>query len=229
MTQQSDNTDLQEESSEPTPFFTRRRLMKGTAGIAGAGTVVGLGAWYSTQPSLAQTFTENEEGVVLVETNDGELTDVQVAPVFEISWADFGDGVASFSFDIQADVNGSTATIYDVTEFSDSTDTVVDTFESDTLSDYTGTATITCVQESILGDGITTSDFPTAVTDGSSQSQTVTLTLSVSGTTNLGSQVSAESATASFEVTIENPDATMTTSLNETNAEVEANTTSSST
>ncbi|WP_081461349.1 twin-arginine translocation signal domain-containing protein [Halalkalicoccus jeotgali] len=222
---QQDSTTPQADASAAAPFFTRRRLIKGTAGVAGAGAMVGLGLWYGAQPSLAETFSENENGTVEVVTNDGELTDVSVAPVFEMNWSDFGDGVADFTFTIDAQVgtDGPTETIYDVTGMTDASDATVDSFTSDDLSSYNGTATITCAQQSILGTGITADSFPSAVSDGATETQDVTLTLSASGTTNSGGSASGDPVDATFTVSIENPDSAVTTSLNETNAEVEAN------
>lgn len=229
MTQDSnthqDSTTSHADESAAGPFFTRRRMVKGTAGVAGASAMIGLGLWYGAQPSLAETFSENEDGTVEVVSNDGQLTDVSVAPVFDINWSDFGDGVADFTFTIEAQVgtDGPTETVYDVTGMTDDSDATVDSFESDELSSYNGAVTVTCAQESILGSEITTDSFPSAVSDGTTETEDVTLTLSASGTTNSGGSASGESVTATFTVSIENPDAAVTTSFNETNAEVEAN------
>lgn len=217
----SDGTDTQAESTEPTTFFTRRRLLKGTAGAAGIGLLGGLGLWYGTQPSLAASTYPEEQGEVTITTNAGEVMDVDVKPTFTLDWSNFGGGVSNFDFSIDATVGGSTATVYDTSGVSDNTDPLVDSFtlDSGSLDDFTGKATIDCSRQSIIdGTTITTGSFPTDVAQGSSQTQGVTLALTATGNTGLGGTVSASESTLSFDVTVENPDGTLTVSITETNA-----------
>lgn len=173
------DAESQQSTTEPTTFFTRRHLMKGTTGAVGVAALAGLGLWYGTQPALAaSTFEENGDGVVPVTTNAGEVTDVTVAPVFTLDWANFGGGVSGFDFDLAADVGGATHTVYSETGITDASATNIDAFTADDMSNYDGTATVTCAPLSIIdGTDITTSSFPTDVVQGASQSQDVTLTL----------------------------------------------------
>lgn len=222
---QFDGTGSDDESTEPTTFFTRRHLMKGTAGAIGVAALAGLGLWYGTQPSLAaSTFEENGEGVVPVTTNAGEVTDVTVAPVFALDWANFGGGVSGFDFDLVADVGGATHTVYSETGVVDASASAISLFDADDMSNYDGTATVTCAPLSIIdGTDITTSDFPTNVAQGASQSQDVTLRLTSSGTTNIGgTSVDAAEATISFTVEVTNPDGTVTAEITSSNAEASA-------
>lgn len=220
---QAGGTDTRAESIEPTTFLTRRRLMKGTAGVVGAGALAGLGLWYGTRPALAaSTFTESADGEVTVTTNAGEVMDVRVAPVFTLDWADFGGGVSGFDFDIAATVGQATETIYSETGVTDATAGTITSFAGDSLGNYDGMATISCAPQSIIGSTITTDSFPTNVGQGNSQSQPVTLSLTPSGTTNIGgSRVSAEAATLSFTVTVVNPDGTVTATIESSNAEAD--------
>jgi hypothetical protein len=220
---QTGGTDTQTESTEPTPFLTRRRLMKGTAGVVGAGALAGLGLWYGTQPALAaSTFEESADGEVTVTTNAGEVMDVRVAPVFTLNWADFGGGVSGFDFDIAATVGQATETIYSETAVTDATAGTIASFDGDSLANYDGTVTIACAEASIIGSTITTDSFPTNVGQGNSQSQSVELSLASAGTTNIGgSSVSASPATLSFTVTVVNPDGTVTATIESSNAEAD--------
>jgi hypothetical protein len=220
---QTGGTDTRAESTEPTSFLTRRRLMKGTAGVVGAGALAGLGLWYGTQPALAaSTFEESADGEVTVTTNAGEVMDVRVAPVFTLDWADFGGGVSGFDFDIEATVGQATETIYSETGVADATAGTIASFGGDSLGSYDGMATISCEETSIIGSTITTDSFPTNVSQGSSQSQPVTLSLTPSGTTNIGgSSVSAEPSTLSFTITVVNPEGAVTATIESSNAEAD--------
>ena len=210
------------QSTEPTTFFSRRRLMKGTAGAAGIAALGGLGLWYGTQPALAaSTFQESPEGTVTVTTNAGEVMDVSVSPVFTLNWADFGGGVSGFDFDLTATVGTATDTVYTETAVVDASSANISSFTSDDMSNYDGTVSISCALASIIdGTNITTGSFPTNVAQGASESQTVTLTLAPSGTTNIGgTSVSAADATISFDVIVENPDGTVTATIDASNAQ----------
>lgn len=220
---QSDGTDTRTESTEPTTFFTRRRLLKGTAGAAGIGVLGGLGLWYGTQPSLAATTSpEDQNDVVTVTTNAGEVMDVDVKPTFTLDWSDFGGGVSDFGFTIDATVGGSTATVYDASGVTASSPgSLVESFtlDSGTLDDFSGLASIECTRQSIIdGSTITTGSFPSDVSQGSSQTQGVTLELTATGNTGLGQSVSSSESTLSFDVTVENPSGTLEVSINESNA-----------
>ena len=221
---QFDRTDTSADNSEQSTFLSRRRLMKGTAGVAGAGALAGLGLWYGTRPALAaQTFQETD-GEVVVTTNAGEVMDVRVAPVFDLSWQDFGGGASSFGFDITAAVAGSSNTVYSTTGVSSTADNLVDGFDlgSSSLSGYSGSVIVTCAPQSIIdGTNITTGSFPTGVSEGATQSETVTLGLTPSGQTNLGGSVTGTESTISFDVTVDNPDGTVTVSITSSNAEAD--------
>ncbi len=218
---QADGTDTQTESTEPTTFFTRRHLMKGAAGAVGVGALGGLGLWYGTQPSLAASTYDETDGVVTVETNAGEVMDVRVAPVFTLDWTDFGGGADSFDFDITAEVDGASETVYSETGVSDATVDEIDSFTTDGLDVYDGSVEVDCASLSILGSNITTDSFPTGVAEGTDESATVTLTLSATGNQTIGSAVDASDAMQTFDVTVSNPVGSATAEITASNAEAD--------
>lgn len=213
---------IENNPAEPTTFFSRRGVMKGTAGLVGLGALAGMGFWYGTQPALAaSTFTEDQNGDVTVTTNAGEVMDVSIAPAFTLNWENFGGGATGFDYDLTATVGGQTATVYSETAVADATGSEVASFTSDSMSDYDGSVTIACEAASIIdGSTITTDSFPTNVAQGASESETVTLSLTPSGTTGIGgASVDAAAATTSFDVIVENPDGTMEVTIDSTNAQ----------
>jgi hypothetical protein len=221
----ADNTNTQSTSTttEPTTFFSRRGVMKGAAGVVGASALAGLGLWYGTQPALAATQYEAAEGGdVTVTTNAGEVIDVSIAPVVTLNWTDFGGGVESFSLAVSADVNGDTNTPLDVSLASDSgsfSSSGVASIEGDGPGNYDGSTTVTFPETSVMGDTLSSSSFPTSVAQGTSESATVNLSLAASGVTSIGQgNVSAEAATLTFDVIIENPDGTVTATIDSSNA-----------
>ena len=97
--------------------------------------------------------------------------------------------------------------------------TGVSSIAGDGPGNYTGTTTVTFPQTSIMGSTISSSSFPTSVAQGTSESATVNLSLAASGLTSMGgTNVSASAATLSFDVIIENPDGTMTATIDSSNA-----------
>ena len=218
----SEDAEIVAESTEPTVFLTRRRLMKGTAGVASAAALAGLGLWYGTQPAMAASTFQESAGAVTVTTNAGEVMDVRIAPIFTLNWTDFGGGVSGINFDLSATVGGSTETVYSETNVTDNTAGTITTFDTASLDTYDGSVSVSCAPQSIIGSTITTDSFPTGVAQGTSRSQTVTLTLSPSGTTNIGgSTVSGDDATLSFDVVVENPAGTVTATIESSNAEAD--------
>ena len=217
------NSQANVSNAEPTTFFSRRGVIKGAAGLAGAGALAGMGLWYGTQPALAATqYTADGEGNVTVTTNAGEVMDVSIAPVVTLDWDNFGGGVDSLSLAIDADVNTTTNTPLDVTLATDSgsfASAGVASISGDGPGNYAGSTTVTFPETSIMGNTITSDSFPTQVAEGTSESATVTLSLAASGVTSIGSSgVSADAATLSFDVIIENPAGTMTATIDSSNA-----------
>lgn len=223
MTDEADSQQTETSNAEPTTFFSRRSLMKGTAGAIGVAALGGLGFWYGTQPSLAATQYEAAEGGdVTVTTNAGEVIDVTIAPVVTLDWENFGGGVDSLSLGVSADVNGDTNTPLDVTlaNANGSFDTTgVSSVEGDSPGDYTGTTTVAFPETSLMGSTISSSSFPTSVAQGASERATVNLSLDASGVTSIGQgDVSASAATLEFDVIIENPEGSMTATIDSSNA-----------
>ena len=221
----ADNADTQSSSTttEPTTFFSRRGVMKGAAGVIGAGALAGMGLWYGTQPALAaSTYEAGEDGNVTVTTNAGEVIDVMIAPVVTLNWDNFGGGVDALDLAVSADVNGDANTPLEVNLTSDSGSFAspgVASIQGDGPGNYTGSTTVTFPETSIMGNTISSSSFPTSVAQGASKTQTVSLSLAASGVTSMGgTNVSAEAATLSFDVTVENPDGTMTATIDSSNA-----------
>ena len=219
----ADNEDTQSSSTEPTTFFSRRGVMKGAAGLVGAGALAGMGLWYGTQPSLAATQYEAAEGGdVTVTTNAGEVMDVSIAPVVSLDWSNFGGGVDSLNLTVGADVNQGTSTPLDVSITTDSgsfSSPGVESIQGDGPGNYQGSTTVTFPQTSIIGNTISSSTFPTSVGEGQSASATVSLSLDASGVTSMGgSNVSASTANLTFDVIIENPDGTVTATIDSSNA-----------
>lgn len=221
----ADNTNTQPTSTttEPTTIFSRRGIMKGAAGVVGASALAGMGLWYGTQPSLAATQYEAAEGGdVTVTTNAGEVMDVSIAPVVALDWSDFGGGVDSLSLAVSADIDGDTNTPLDVSLTTDSdsfSSSDVASIEGDGPGNYDGSTTVTFPQTSIMGNTISSSSFPTSVGQGESASATVNLSLAASGVTSIGQgNVSAEAATLTFDVIIENPDGSVTATIDSSNA-----------
>lgn len=216
-----ESTDTQTTATESTAFFTRRRVLKGATGAVGAGVLGGLGLWYGTQPALAASTYNETDGVVTVETNAGEVMDVRVAPVFTLDWTNFGGGADSFDFDITAEVDVASETVYSETGVSDASAIDIDSFTTDGLGVYNGSVEVDCASLSILGENITTGSFPTGVAEGTDETATVTLTLSATGNQTIGSAVDASDATHTFDVTVSNPVGSASAEITASNAEAD--------
>ena len=198
------------------PNSTRRGLLRGLGTTAGT-TLLAAGLANHLVGSTAAVDADASEFTAAdtptVEDNDGEVSAVYVAPVIDVYWENFADGVDVVSVTLEASVGDQNDEIYDVVleEVDDDSSDEVDNAEGDTTDQFANTDgwfQITFTQHDItdVGTDITEDDFSDGSLDaGASETTTVTLELEVDvqGNQNEDGTVTISD---SFDVEVENPD-----------------------
>jgi hypothetical protein len=188
----------------------RRTLLKRIGAVfLGTGTALGIG-YVETRPAVAlEAEDELLADDVRIDRNDGELTAVTAAPELRLQWSDFGGGLETVEVTLSASLDG-------VGGFDVLLDTTVEdeavTVAGDGFGRTDGTATITIERQDLtaVGSAVTTDDFGGDLAPGESRTTAVELALRVD---IVGTQEETVTAleTASFGVTVHNPEGTATT------------------
>ena len=197
------------------PNSTRRGLLRGLGTTAGT-TLLAAGLANHLVGSTAAVDADASEFTAAdtptVEDNDGEVSAVYVAPVIDVYWENFADGVDVVSVTLEASVGDQTDLIYDVVIEDADDDSSEEISEvkggTSSFSDQEGGFEVTFTQHDItdVGTDITEDDFSDGSLDaGASKTTTVTLDLvvDVQGNQNEDGTVTISD---SFDVEVENPD-----------------------
>ncbi|AUX08761.1 hypothetical protein AArcSl_1126 [Halalkaliarchaeum desulfuricum] len=206
-----DHTDTDGQSNR-----TRRGLLRGLGTTAGT-TLLAAGLANHIVGSTAAVDAEASEFTAAdtptVEDNDGDVEKVYVAPVIEVDWMNFSEGVDEVEVTLEATVDGQTDEIYDVVlediddESSDEVEST-DTSSTGQFSDTNSWFQITFTQHDItdVDSDITEDDFSDNSLDaGDSKVTTVDLDLVVD-VRGYESENGTVSISDSFDVEVENPD-----------------------
>ena len=194
----------------PEATLGRRRTLTRTAAVlAGIATALGLG-YAGSRPSAAleadDRFLADD---VRVERNDGRLDAVTVAPTFELAWADFGGGVEAVEVTLSAALEGDGG--FDVLFDAPATDGGV-TVEGDGFEATDGTATIALERLDLTatGSAVTLEDFGGDLAPGASETTGIELTARID-VVGAQSETVTTVETASFDVTVHNPEGEVST------------------
>lgn len=198
-------------------FFTRRRLIKGIGVTAGAGAVGGASIVYASQPALA-AHGDFSAGDTSVDTTDGDISDVSVAPDLTVEWGDFSDGVSGFDITVSAgtaDNNTNPATNGSLTGLDGDTENPdVSTFSTgdNTLTDTDGTVDIVLPEISLVGtdNALTDGELPTVNDEGGSATTTVHYDVEVTANSINGDSTGTDTVSGQFDVTVNDTGGTST-------------------
>lgn len=193
---------------------TRRGLMRGM-GLTVGGSLLTAGVlnrMIGTASADVESSSFRAANTPLVESNEGQITAVTIAPVIHITWDNFGEGVQQIDITLKSHVNEKTDLIYDavLTTIDDQDSTDIDTTKPGTM-DFTstnGVTEITFINKDITdtGGNITESDFSDGTLDAGQSNITpveLELTVDVIGNQNENGSVVL---TKSFDVEVQNPD-----------------------
>lgn len=197
MSSSNDNTDI-----------SRWNAIRGTAAVATAG-ILGTGIFLSaTQPAVAVTdgWTSRD---ITIDTNDGEVQEVLIAPTMTVQWENFTEDVDGIDITITASIDHSADFIFELENINSDTNDDVVSFETgeDTFGNSGGTAEIELVRKDITNGGeITEDDVPSGLSSGEeeeSDSVGVKAEINVRG---IGSESAMTAVSDSYFVTVKNPD-----------------------
>lgn len=194
-------------STDGTP---RRTVLKRLgAAVLGTGTVLGYG-YAGSRPAVAvgaddQLLADD----VRIERNDGDVTAVTVAPELELRWADFGGGIETIDVTLAAALQGVDG--FDVLLETSVEDAAIG-LDGDRMGGTDGTVTLRIDRRDLTaaGSAVTTADFGGDLSPGESETTGVELTLRVDITGSQDETVTALE-TATFDVTVHNPEGSATT------------------
>lgn len=196
-----------------TPRFTRRTGLELLAPLLAGGVTAVFGLYRNTAPAVAVSDRDADRfeaaDAPTVESNDGRVTAVTVAPDVDVDWRNFGEGVADVGVTLGASVDGEMDVLADVT-LSSGTST-----EAEEISDVDGSfdnvdGTLSVSFEPLdvteIGDEITAETFSDPTLEAAeTATTTVEVILGVDVRGNEGEREEAVE-TATFDVTVRNPD-----------------------
>lgn len=186
--------------------LSRRRLVT----LAGGVLAIGATATFGTDPAAASATAEFEAADVTIETNEGTVEYVSIAPEIDVEWSNFSDGVEQMVIELDAIADGESDSIYDETIEQDLA--VEDGSGSgDSFAEIHGTITYDFDELDITdeGDSIDEATFDEGGIDsGETVTTDVTLALFVEVTGE--TETVAVDTEAVFEVELSNPDGEIT-------------------